>query len=115
MNFKVVNDESVSDVEVRLDKINVPDKIQLHQQTSDVLYSGLLQSTLNITKLQSVIEKLENQLTKEKVENKENLFQIKTLQIVIVSGTDPNNIQLAKKLLGGNENTIQTIKKKLKV
>ena len=79
MKFKVVNDESVSNVEVRLDKINVPDNIQLHQQTGVVLYSDLLQSTLNIVKLQLVIEKLENQLKKEKVENKVNLVQIKKL------------------------------------
>ena len=75
----MVSNENVLEMEVRLDKIIVPDKIQLHQQTGVVLYSDLLQSTLNIVKLQLVIEKLENQLKKEKVERKENLVQIKKL------------------------------------
>ena len=79
MKFAVVSNENVLEMEVRLDKIIVPNKIQLHQQTGVVLYSDLLQPTLNIVKLQLVIEKLENQLKKEKVENKVNLVQIKKL------------------------------------
>ena len=75
----MVSNENVLEMEVRLDKIIVPDKIQLHQQTGVVLYSNLLQPTLNIVKLKLVIEKLENQLKKEKVENKVNLVQIKKL------------------------------------
>ena len=67
-------------------------------------------------KLQSVIEKLENQLRQEKVENKENPVQIEKLQTnLIVSRTEPNNIQLTKNILEEKENTTQTLKKKLKV
>ena len=47
----IVNDKRMSEIEVRLDKISTPDKIQLHKQTSDILYSDLLQAMVRIKKL----------------------------------------------------------------
>ena len=67
----------MSEMEVRLDKISVPDKIQLHKQTSDIIYSYLLQAMMRINKLQILVAKLEVQLKHEKVENKANAIQIK--------------------------------------
>ena len=64
----MIDDEKVSEVKFSMEKINVPNKIQIHQQIGDVLYSDLLMDTLKITKMQSVIDKLENQLRQEKVE-----------------------------------------------
>ena len=56
------------------------------------------------------------QLKHEKVENKANLIQIKKLQGDIISlGTEPNNVQVTKKLLEQKDNTIQVLKKNLKV
>ena len=73
----MVNDKKMSDMEVKLDKISVFDKIQLHKQTSDIIYSDLLQATMRINKLQILVDKLEVQLKHEKVENKANAIQIK--------------------------------------
>ena len=39
LKFAMVSDKKVSEMEVKLDKISVPDKIQLHKQTGDVIYS----------------------------------------------------------------------------
>ena len=39
LNFAVLSDEKVSKMEFRLDKISVPDKIQLHRKNGDILYS----------------------------------------------------------------------------
>ena len=36
LKFVVVSDKKVSEMEVKLDKISVPDKIHLHKQTGDV-------------------------------------------------------------------------------
>ena len=59
---------------------------------------------------------MEIQLKHEKVENKANLIQIKKSQGDIISlGTEPNNMQATKKLLEEKDNTIQVLKKKLKV
>ena len=54
-------------MEARLDKISVPDKIQLHKQTGDIIYSYLLQAIMNINQLQALVDKLEVQLKHENV------------------------------------------------
>ena len=92
LKFAVVNDKKVSEMEVNLDKISVPDKIQLHKQTGDINYSDLLNSIIKINKLQALVDKMEVQLKHEKVENKANLIQIKKLQEDVISlGSEPGN------------------------
>ena len=116
LKFVVVSDKKVSEMEVKLDKISVPDKIQLHKQIEDVIYSDLLHATVKVTRLQSLVDKMEIKLKHEKVENKANLIQIKKLQGDIISlGTEPNNVQVMKKFLEEKDNTIQVLEKNLKV
>ena len=87
-------------MEVRLDKISVPDKIQLHKQTGDIIYSDLLHAIMKVNKLQALVDKMEVQLKHEKVENKANLIQIKKLQGDVVSlGSEPGNAQATKNIL----------------
>ena len=47
----MVNDKKMSEMEIQLDKISVPDKIQLHKQTSDIIYLDLLQAMMRVNKL----------------------------------------------------------------
>ena len=111
-----MSDKKVYDMEVKLDKISVPDKTQLHKQTEYVIYSNFLHANVKVTRLQSLVDKMEVQLKHEKVENKANLIQIKKLQRDMISlGTEPNNVKATKKLLEEKDNTIQVLKKKLKV
>ena len=51
LKFAVVSDKKVFEMEVKLDKISVPDKIQLRKETGDVIYSDLLHAIMKITKL----------------------------------------------------------------
>ena len=92
----MVNEKKMLKMEIRLDKISIPDKIQLHKQTSDIIYSDLLQAMIRINKLQSLIDKLEIQLKHERVENKANSIQIKKLQTDIVSS---NNTRAVRRML----------------
>ena len=92
----IVNDKKMSEMEIRLDKISTPDKIQLHKQTSDIVYSDLLQAMVRINKLQVLIDKLEIQLKHERVENKVNVVQIRKLQTDIASS---DNTQAVKRML----------------
>ena len=55
----MVSDKKVSEMEVRLDKISVPDKIQLHKHTGDIIYSDLLHAIMKINKLQALVDKME--------------------------------------------------------
>ena len=59
LKFVVVSDKKVFEMEVKLDKISVPHKIQLHKQTRDVIYSDLLHAIMKITKLQSLVDNME--------------------------------------------------------
>ena len=104
----MVSEKKVSEMEARLDKISVPDKIQLHKKTGDIIYLDLLQAIMKINKLQSLVDKLEVQLKHEKVENKANLIQIKKLQVDVVSlGSEPGNAQTTRNFLEEKDNTIQ--------
>ena len=108
----IVNDKKMSEIEIRLDKISTPDKIQLHKQTSDILYSDLLQAMMRISKLQVLVDKLEVQLKHEKVENKANAVQIRKMQTDIASS---DSTQAVKRLLEEKDNALQVLKKKLKI
>ena len=55
---------------LNLKKIPVLEKIHLHKQTGEVIYIDLLKSTINISKLKSIVSRLENQLKQDKIENK---------------------------------------------
>ena len=108
----MVNDKKMSEMEIRLDKISIPDKIQLHKQTSDIIYSDLLQAMVKINKLQILTDKLEIQLRHERVENKANAIQIKKLQTDIVIS---DNTQAVRRMLEEKDNALQVLKKKLKI
>ena len=101
----MVSEKKVAEMEVRLDKISVPDKIQLHKQIGDIIYSDLLHAMMKINKLQVLLDKLEVQLKHEKVENKENSIQINKLQANIVSlGDETGNTQAIIRLLEEKDN-----------
>jgi molecular chaperone DnaK (HSP70) len=99
-----------------MDQINVPDKIHFHKKTSEVLYYDLLHSTLNTKKLQTRVEKLEEQLKKEKAMSKAWQTQVMKLEAnLLAKGIQPRTKQPIKKLLEEKDKTIQSLKKKLKI
>ena len=112
----MVSDKKVAEMEVRLDKISVPNKIKLHKQTGDIIYSDLLHAMVKINKLQVLVDKLEVQLKHEKVENKASSIQIKKLQADIVSsGDETGSTQAIRRLLEEKDNALQVLKKRLKI
>ena len=69
---------------------NIVDKITLHKEEGEIIYSNLFQLAVNISKLQADIAKLQNQLMQEKTQNKSLHIQMKELQQKIVNlGSDP--------------------------
>ena len=112
----MLSDKKVADMEVRLDKISVLDKIQLHKQTGDIIYSYLLHAMMKINKLQVLVDKLEVQLKHKKIESKANSIQINKLQVDVISlGDEPRSTQATRRILEEKDNTIQVLKKKLKI
>jgi len=68
-----------------MDKIVVPDKINFHKKASEVLYSDLLKSYLNKSKLESKPTKLEEKVKRERVASKGWKVQVKKLEVDLVA------------------------------
>ena len=67
----VVDDQTEgSQVRIQMNKIAIPDKINFHKQASEVLYSDLLSSYLNKSKLENKVIKLKEQVKREKYASK---------------------------------------------
>ena len=80
----MVNEKKMSEVNIKMDKINVLDKIHFHKQVSDVLYSDLLSSFLNKNKLENKVLSLEEKIKKEKAMSKGWKNQIKKLEVDLI-------------------------------
>jgi FtsZ-binding cell division protein ZapB len=116
LNIAVTEENKVTEMKIKTDQINAPDKIHLHKQTSEMIYGDLLQSTLNIARLERKVTKLEGKLKQEKETNRAWHIQIKRIEsYIMVVGAEPGNMQPIKKFLEEKENTIQVMKKKLKI
>ena len=66
LNLALATKNSVVEVKMNLDDIPIPDSIHLHKKTWDILFTHLLKVTLELSKLQTLKGKIENQLRKEK-------------------------------------------------
>ena len=62
MNLEVDTQNRVAKMRLDLQKILSPDKIHLHKQTGEVIYTYLMKATLKVSKLQSTVSKIEIQL-----------------------------------------------------
>ena len=99
-----------------MDKIVVPDKINFHKQASEVLYSNLLKSYLNKSKLESKLTKLEEQVRRERVASKGWKVQVKKLEADLVAqGSKDKESKATKKLLDEKDKQIENMYKKLKI
>lgn len=65
INIAVADENKVSEVRIKLDKLNVRNKINFHKQANIIIYVDLLQSTLEISKLNTKLSKLERELKQE--------------------------------------------------
>ena len=70
LNLALASKITFAYVKMNLEDIPILDVIHLHKQTRDILFTHLLNITLALSKLQILKVKIENQLRKEKVENK---------------------------------------------
>ena len=68
-----------------MDKIGIPDKINFHKQAFEVLYSDLLKSYLNKSKLENRVIKLEEHIKREKAASKGWKVQVKKLEVDLVA------------------------------
>ena len=108
MNLSLVRKNTIAEVKMNLDDIPIPNMIHLHKQTRDILFTHLLKITLELSKLQILKVKSENQLRQEKVENKAHQTQIKKLQTKLLDagGQSDKGAGHIQRLLDEKENEI---------
>ena len=101
---------------VNLDKIPTIYVIHLHRETGYIIYTKLLKSTLQVSKLESNKNKVQDLLQKENIENKALQIKIKKLQeeLLKVDGQSRKGA-VAQKLFDEKEKEVQVLKKKLKI
>jgi hypothetical protein len=106
-NIAVAYGDKVSKIKIRYDNISAPDKVKLHKNTSDMLYSDYLSLSLKNSKMPSYAMKLEGQLRQEKTYSKAWNTQVKRLEFEGPQGV--------KSSLDEKDKLIQSLKKKLKM
>ena len=107
--------EQVSHIRIQMDKIGIHDRINFHKQASKILYSDLLKSYLNKSKMESKVIKLEEKIKREKVAFKGWKTQVKKMETYVVNlGSKPNEKKSNKKLLEEKDKLIESFQKKLK-
>ena len=93
-----------------MDKIVIPDKINFHKQAFEVLYSNLLKSYLNKTKLESTLANHEEQVRREKASSKGWKVQVKKLEDDLVDqGSKDKESKATKKLLDEKDKQIENL------
>ena len=98
-----------------MDKIGIPDKINFHNQASEILYSYLLKSYLNKSKLENKVTKLEVHIKREKVASKGWKVQVKKLEVDLVAqGSKANDNKATKKLMDEKDKQVENLQNKLK-
>ena len=70
MNIAMATRNNITKIKLNLKEIPISDMIHLHKQTREFIYTYLIMATLNLSKLQSTVPNIGNQLRQEKVENK---------------------------------------------
>ena len=116
--LRIVVDDQVegSQFRIQMDRIAILDKINFHKQVSEVLYSDLLKSYLNMTKFENKFAKLEEQLKSKKEASKGWKVQVKKLENdLVVQGSQDRESRNTKKLLDDEDKQIESLQKKLKM
>ena len=80
LNLEITTKNKVVEMKMKLENIHILDMIHLHKKVGVIIYTDLLKATLKVSRMQSGKRKIENQLRKEKVENKAHQQPIKKSQ-----------------------------------
>ena len=97
---KSIADYSKTDLEVDADVVHELDQIEFHRSNTEMLYSKIVNKTMNSIKLEKTLINLQNQMKLDKASLYANSLRIKALEdIVIEAGADPVNIEGAKAII----------------
>ncbi len=86
LHLALVDNHKVFEIEIKMDKVSIPDKILFHKKSTEILYSDFMKETLAHSKSQMKIAKLESNLKQGKNENRAWKIEIKKLLSQVVEG-----------------------------
>ena len=69
-NAQISQEFNVTQMQLKLDELNIIDKIYLHKQTREAIYRDLMKNTASMTKISKLVTKLERQLMHERASHK---------------------------------------------
>jgi hypothetical protein len=103
-------------VGVDLTQVNDFDLVEWHKQTGEIVARRMIQSSVNVRKLQNVVVKLSQQLSNEKTINRIKENKVRELEGQIASITDGNKETTNfKAILDEKEKEIRSLKARLKI
>ena len=79
LNLVVISGNTEAKIKVDLKRVPKTDMIHLHRGIGDIIYTDLLEATVQISKLTAGKKRVEELLRKEKVENEAHQAQIKKI------------------------------------
>jgi hypothetical protein len=106
-NIVVADEDKVSEINLKYENISAPDKVKIHKNISDMLYSDYLGLSLKNSKMLTYEIKVEGKLRQEKSSTRAWKTQVKNLE-----SEGPQGV---KSSLEENDKLIQISKKKLKM
>ena len=112
----MITGDKVAELKVDPKRVPKTDIINLHQGIIEYLYTDILQTAIQISKLMTGTKRVEEMLWKGRVENKTHLAQIKKLQVDLsIADILGDKGVSTQRLLKDKEGTIQLLKKKLEI
>jgi len=88
-------------------EIPLPGKINLHSQTRELIYSELKKTSLDVNRVETLLEKVVTQLKLEKDNSRALVTQNEELKNMIIKiGVNPEDKSVVQKLLQGVETKV---------
>ena len=100
---------------MNVDTIHELDQIQFHRSALEMLYSKVVRKIMSGTMLQKTVSNFKTQMKLDKASLHAKDLRIKSLEdLVIETGVEPSNTEVAKKLIRKKNEDIVSLRKKLK-
>jgi len=116
LKLVVTSGKKASEFKIALDQVSLPDKINLHKKSSDILYVELLHLAINHSKALAKIDKLELRIKQEQPTSKSHQKHIKSLESDIVTeSADQKDVKALQKLLDNKDKLNNELREKLKI
>jgi len=116
LKLGVARGKKASELKIALDQVNLPDKINFHKKSSEILYAELLQLAIDHSKSLAKIDKLKLRVKQKKIASKSHQKQIMSLEDDIITEIEEKKyVKALQRLLDSKDKLINEPREKLKI